>query len=163
MRLKKEYIIAKCCNPERSDSIIGYYSYNNELKVHKSNCSSLKKAEESRLVKLNWPDILDNDEFRPGEDYNELSDTDFTILLHHKEYGFDYSLKIASMLRIDKKLVFDTHAKLKEMQLIERVSPKIIRYRKNIVPGKWIKHRNHTYYALTEKGKQYLRYKFLKK
>ena len=38
----------------------------------------------------------------------------------------------------------------------ERVEPLMIRYRKNIVKGKWIKHRNHTYYELTEKGRKYL-------
>jgi len=32
----------------------------------------------------------------------------------------------------------------------------MIRYRKGIVDGKWIKHRHHTYYALTQKGNRVL-------
>ena len=33
---------------------------------------------------------------------------------------------------------------------------RIIHYRKNIVKGKWIKHRNHTYYEITPEGNQWI-------
>jgi len=33
-----------------------------------------------------------------------------------------------------------------------------MQYRKGIVDNKWVKHRNHTYYKLTEKGTKYLDY-----
>ncbi len=157
-KVKEDYILANCCNPEPEVDITGYYSHNNIIKVHSFDCPNLAKADRSRLVLLNWADILKVEDFIPSEDYNDLTELDFTVLKHHKAYGFDYSLKIAAMYRLDKQDVFDTHAKLKEMELLERVSPKIIQYRKNIVPGKWIKHRNHTYYDLTQKGRQYLTY-----
>ncbi|MFH2049803.1 MAG: DUF2250 domain-containing protein, partial [bacterium] len=73
-----------------------------------------------------------------------------------REYGVDYSLVVARKLNIPKQAAFDCHKKLREMGLLERVKPLIIQYRKGIVDNKWIKHRNHTYYDLTDKGKSYL-------
>ncbi|MFH2037144.1 MAG: DUF2250 domain-containing protein, partial [Candidatus Zixiibacteriota bacterium] len=82
--------------------------------------------------------------------------TDFKIMNHHKIYGVDYSLKVARMLNLDKQIVFDSHKKLRDLNLLERVKELMMQYRKGIVDNKWIKHRNHTYYNLTEKGEQYL-------
>jgi len=155
MRLKDDYIIANCCNPEPDDPIIGYYSHNNIIKVHRQGCANLNKADQTRLVLLEWENILAGQEFRPDDDYAELDKFDMALLKHHRDYGFDYSLKVAAMLHMDRQIVFERHTKLRRMGLLERVEPRMIRYRKNIVPGKWIKHRNHTYYDLTEKGRQY--------
>jgi predicted transcriptional regulator len=126
--------------------------------VHKLGCSNLIKAEPDRIISLAWPDITAKEEFCPEDDYKNLDKLDFSILGHHRDYGFDYSLKVAAMLHLDKKTVFDRHGKLRDMGLLERVEPRMIQYRKNIVKGKWIKHRNHTYYDLTEKGRKYLDY-----
>jgi predicted DNA-binding protein YlxM (UPF0122 family) len=161
MKLKDGYIRAGCCKPQRRDSITGYYSHDNVIKVHRRDCPSLKKTEPDRLVQLEWPDILAPEDFQPGEDYHGLTDVDFRVMQHHGEYGVDYSLKVAGMLNIDRQAVFDSHTRLRELGLLERVEPRIIQYRKNIVKNKWIKHRNHTYYDLTGKGRQYLDY-FLK-
>lgn len=158
IRVKEDYMLANCCQPTPDDDIIGYYSHNNIIKVHKNDCPNLNKSDTSRLVQLFWQNILAGESFTPDEDYDDLSEIDFLIMSHHDEYGLDYSRKVAAMLHCDKQAVFDSHAKLRESKLIERVSPKIIQYRKNIVPGKWIKHRNHTYYDLTDKGKKYLAY-----
>ena len=87
-----------------------------------------------------------------------LRKVDFAGLKHHLDYGFDYSLVLAKKLNIDKQEAFNLHKKLRELGLIERVEPKIIQYRKGIVDNKWIKHRNHTYYNLTDKGTKYLEY-----
>lgn len=158
IRVKENYTIANCCNPTPKDDITGYYSHNNIVKVHSSKCLNLDKADKSRLVYLAWKDIIATNEFQPDDDFASLTDFDFNVLIHHENYGVDYSRKVAAVLHADKQAVFDAHAKLRSFSLIERVSPKIIQYRKNIVPGKWIKHRNHTYYDLTEKGRQYLEY-----
>lgn len=64
--------------------------------------------------------------------------------------------QVAATLNLDAGDVFARHANLREMALVARVEPTMIHYRKNIVGGKWIKHRNHTYYDLTPKGKAYL-------
>ena len=58
--------------------------------------------------------------------------------------------------RLDKQTVFDRHRKLREMGLLERVTATMVRYRKGIVDNKWIKHRNHTYFDLTDRGRKYL-------
>jgi len=158
MNLKDEYTLANCCKPATSDNIVGYYSYDGILKVHKSSCDNLKKAEQDRLVDLAWNDIIAGAEFKPDADYNNLDEIDWTIIKHHKTYGVDYSLKIASMLHLDKQTVFDSHTKLRDLKILERVKELMMRYRKGIVHNKWIKHRNHTYYKLTDKGDQYLEY-----
>ncbi|HHI01938.1 MAG TPA: DUF2250 domain-containing protein [candidate division Zixibacteria bacterium] len=158
MKLKDDYILAKCCSPTETDSITGYYSYDNYIKVHKSDCPNVRIADQSRLIELEWPDIIAVDDFVPESDYDELDEIDFLVMNHHKIYGVDYSLKVAAMINVDKKAVFDSHRKLRAMKLLERVKPLMIQYRKGIAKNKWIKHRNHTYYNLTDKGKKYLEY-----
>ncbi len=158
MKLKDEYILARCCRPGTNDSITGYYSHDNLIKVHKTGCSNLNKADNERLMPLVWSDILAPDDFVPDEDFYILDETDFAILRHHQVLGVDYSLKVAAVLKIERQAVFDSHNKLREMKLLKRIKPLIIQYRKNIVKNKWIKHRNHTYYELTKKGRDYLRF-----
>ncbi|MEE9443616.1 MAG: DUF2250 domain-containing protein [candidate division Zixibacteria bacterium] len=157
-KLKDKYIAANCCCPQIGESITGYFSHDDIIKVHRSDCANLNKADLSRLVELNWDDIIEEEDFTPDDDFETLNEIDFLILKHHKDYGFDYSRKIASMYKLDKQAVFESHAKLREMKLLKRVEPRMIQYRKNIVKGKWIKHRNHTYYDVTDKGKKYLDY-----
>jgi hypothetical protein len=152
------YKLAGCCNPEPGEAISGYYSYNNEMIVHRQYCENLNKIENERIIKLNWKEILAREPEKPDNDYAELDELDFMILEHHAKYGNDYSLKVARMLNRPKQDIFDSHAKLRNMQLLQRVKPLIIQYRKGIVDNKWIKHRNHTYYDLTDKGRLYLDY-----
>jgi len=158
IRLKESYVLARCCSPSLADKIVGYYSHDNYVKVHRHNCESLKKTQPERLVSLSWNDILEDAHFTPGSDYHELDDTDFVVLEHHLEYGIDYSLMVAKVLVIRRQDAFDRHKRLRDMGLLKRVEPRIVQYRKGIVDNKWIKHRNHTYYDLTEKGKAYLEY-----
>lgn len=158
-KLKEDYIQASCCSPEDGDEITGYYSHNNIIKVHKSSCANLNKADPARLIELEWKNIITAEEFRPDEDFHTLDEIDFAILKHHEKLGVDYSLKVAAILRLDKQTIFDRHRRLRRMKLLERVDPLMIQYRKGIAKHKWIKHRNHTYYELTEKGKNYLKYR----
>jgi hypothetical protein len=158
MRLKEDFILANCCHPGVEDDITGYFSHDRFIKVHKSSCPNLKKADSGRLIVLEWRNIVASDDFKPDEDYRTLDGVDFAILEHHHKLGVDYSLKVAADLRIERHIVFDRHRKLRAMGLLERVKPVMIQYRKNIVKNKWIKHRNHTYYNLTLKGRDYLDY-----
>lgn len=157
VRLKDQYTRAKCCSPSPPDPIIGYFSFDRvNIKVHVRGCPNLNKAEQDRLVEVEWNDIMAAPEFKPDPDYDDLTELDWQIVRHHREYGVDYSLKVARVLFANKQAVFDSHAKLRKLALLERVKPLIIQYRKGIVDNKWIKHRNHTYYDLTEKGSKYL-------
>ncbi len=158
IRLKESYQLAGCCSPSRSDRIVGYFSHDNYLKVHRDGCANLKKAEPARLIALSWDDILEDAHFTPGPDYHDLDGADFAVLEHHLDYGIDYSLMVAKALVIPKQDAFDRHKRLKDQGLLKRVEPRIVQYRKGIVDNKWIKHRNHTYYDLTEKGKAYVEY-----
>lgn len=158
-RLKDEYTLAKCCSPSPEDPIIGYYSHDNILKVHLESCPGLSKADQSRLVTLDWSDILmEQPDFSPGPEYNQLDDLDFRILAHHLNYGIDYSLVLARKLGVAKETAFERHQKLRDLGVIERVEPKIVQYRKGVVDNRWIKHRNHTYYAITRRGQLTLEY-----
>lgn len=157
-KLKEKYRLAGCCSPRESDKIVGYFSYDDFIKVHRSDCSSLEKADHERLVDLEWAEIVESDEFTPPAEYHNLEANDFAILKHHRDFGVDYSLKVAAMLHLPKTEVFDRHKKLRSQGFLVRVEPLIIRYRKGVVDNKWIKHRNHTYYELTEFGRRCLDY-----
>ena len=160
LQLRENYILAKCCRPRPGQAITGYCSHDCRIiKVHRTGCLSLERSPKERLVSLEWSDILDAAEPAPGEDFVDLDELDFRILSLHRKYGVDYSLKVARMLHVEKATVFEHHRKLRVMGLVERVEPLIIQYRKGIVDNKWIKHRNHTYYRLTEKGLLYLDYR----
>jgi len=154
--LKEKYQLARCCSPGLEDKIVGYFSYDDHIKVHRADCANLRKAETERLVSLNWDDIRRVASFTPGDDYARLDHADFRLLQHHRDFGVDYSLKVAAMLHLPKQDVFDRHRKLRDMGLLERVKPVMIQYRKGVVDNKWIKHRNHTYYGLTTVGSRYL-------
>ena len=159
LKIKEDYRLSNCCSPLPDDAIVGYYSHDNFIKIHKNNCTNIKNIDQERLISVIWADILCNEKgFQVTEEYKSLSKVDFLALLHHEYYGLDYSLMLAKKLNTSKQEGFDIHQKLRDLQLIERVEPKEIQYRKGIVPNKWIKHRNHTYYDLTEKGKKYLAY-----
>jgi hypothetical protein len=158
-KLKENYTLSKCCSPIPDCEIIGYYSHDGILlKVHRISCANLQKADQTRLVALAWSDIIADEQFTPDEDYNELDGLDFRILTHHASYGVDYSLTMVRKIGVDKQTMFDRHHKLRDMKLLERVEPVMIQYRKGIVDNKWIKHRNHTYYDLTKRGRKYLEY-----
>jgi len=158
IRLKEGYTKAKCCSPEPNDSIAGYFSYNNVIAVHKTSCENLKKVEPKRLLSLSWDEILEARKSEPDEDYSQLDEVDFRILRHHQVVGVDYSWVVAEMLNLEPQLVFERHRKLRALKLLERVPKVMIRYRKNIVDHKWIKHRNHTYYRITPKGERHLNF-----
>ena len=72
--------------------------------------------------------------------------------------GNDYAAVTANMTRLPRATVFERHKKLRDLKLLKRVKPLMIQYRKNIVNNKWIKHRNHTYYEITPKGSEFLKY-----
>ena len=158
VRLKEGYRTAKCCSPRPDDSIRGYFSHDNVIVVHKASCLNLGKTDRARLLSLSWEDILEASDDEPGEDFHELDELDFDILRHHEKMGIDYSLMVADILNIEPEQAFDRHRKLKALKLLERVERVMVRYRKNIVDNKWIKHRNHTYYEITPKGEKYLRF-----
>jgi hypothetical protein len=154
--LKEKYTLAKCCRPVPDQEIVGYFSHDDVIKIHRHGCSSLSKAETERLIVLQWKDILSETPAGPDDDYIDLDKTDFAVLKHHRDYDIDYSLMVAKILALPRQEAFDRHQKLRNLGLLERVDPVMIRYRKNTVRNKWIKHRNHTYYRLTEKGSRYL-------
>lgn len=155
-QLKDKYSLSKCCYPKQGDEIVGYFSHDDHIKIHRADCGNLEKTEQARLIHLEWREVLADRSTTPDSDYDQLDETDFAVLRHHKVNGIDYSLLVARILSIDKQEAFDRHKKLRDMKLLERVDALMVQYRKGIVDNKWIKHRNHTYYRITDKGDTYL-------
>ena len=159
--INEPFRLARCCNPQPGDKIIGFLKPESGLiSVHKSNCPHLRKIQPQRLINLRWKEILKEQKKKSQHgdpDYDKLDNIDFAILKHHAEMGVDYAAAVAKQTRIDRATVFERHKKLRDLKLLARVQPRMIQYRKGIVSDKWIKHRNHTYYELTEKGREYLK------
>lgn len=150
------YKIAKCCTPGENNPIIGYFKEDRTITIHDSSCSAIPSLRTERLLDVSWDEIYkskipDTSQDIPSE-VAELDETDYYILKHHQELGMDYSIVVAETLRIPLEEMHQRHRKLRELGGLKRVERRIIHYRKNIVKGKWIKHRNHTYYELTPEG-----------
>ncbi len=152
------YKIAKCCNPQQNDPLVGYFKENGIITVHQTECSGVQSFRAERLLKVTWQEIhaAEIPENPIAAEFNELDETDYFILKHHQEMGMDYSIVVAETLNIPLEEMYKRHRKLREIGGLKRVEARIIHYRKNIVKGKWIKHRNHTYYEITPEGRTWL-------
>jgi hypothetical protein len=152
------YKISGCCSPVRGDVIVGYLKDSGEISVHKADCQHLEKLQPERILQITWEELPnDNDkEEKFDEDFYQLDDVDYQILKHHQQMGIDYSIAVARDMGITTEECFEHHRKLKQSGFLKRVEKVMIQYRKNIVKYKWVKHRNHTYYELTEKGSRFL-------
>ena len=156
LRLREKYTLARCCGPRPPDPIAGYFSHNDLVKVHHTDCPNLARADSERRLSLEWSDILEREQPPSDIDPALLDPLDFEILRHHKENDIDYSLMVAKVLQIKRQEAFTRHQKLRNLGLLERVDALMVRYRKNTAEHKWIKHRNHTYYRITEEGEHLL-------
>ena len=154
------YKIAKCCHPQENDPITGYFKEDGTITVHCTACNAVQGLRPERLLAVAWDEIqateTATDAVPLAPEFAELDETDYFILKHHQEFGMDYSIVVAEALRIPLEEMHQRHRKLRNIGGLKRVEGRIIHYRKNIVKGKWIKHRNHTYYELTQEGKTWI-------
>ncbi|OSS41889.1 hypothetical protein DESAMIL20_1442 [Desulfurella amilsii] len=86
----------------------------------------------------------------------KLDDLEIKILKYHKQKGCDYSKSLAKELNIKLCEAFMVHKKLLSLGYLEKVSSRLTKYKVNN-KTKIIKHRNHTYYQLSQNGKQFLK------
>jgi (p)ppGpp synthase/HD superfamily hydrolase len=161
--INEDFRLARCCKPEPGDEITGFLKPESGLiSVHRSGCPHLRKVQPERLISVKWGEILKKEKRKSASEnleHEKLDDIDLAILRHHAEMGVDFAAVVAKQTGIDRSTVFERHRKLRDMKLLVRVRPKMIQYRKGIVRNKWIKHRNHTYFELTEKGREYLKFR----
>lgn len=161
MSEKLTYNLAKCCSPGSGDPVTGYFKQDGTIAVHRANCNSLESLSHERLLAVTWTEIEDErrnehvEEIEP--EFNELDETDYWMLKHHQELGIDYSNMVAETLGLPREEAHRRHRELRRLGALKRVEKLIVQYRKNIVKGKWIKHRNHTYYELTPLGEKWIR------
>ena len=156
-----KFRLAKCCSPQEGDEIVAFLKQDEDVfSVHRADCVNIRKVPPDRLVTPDWGEISEGGRGStpqiPDSLLNQLDEVDIAVLRHHREMGVDYAAVVANHLGIDRAEVFTRHRKLRGLGLLRRVEPRMIRYRKGIADGKWIKHRNHTYYELTSKGRQAL-------
>ena len=160
MQVELTYTIAKCCGPQEGDSITGYFKADGTISVHDATCNAVQGLRAERLLRVTWDEIRSTQASADGAplapEFAELDETDYFILKHHQEFGMDYSIVVAEALRVPLQEMQQRHRKLRELGGLKRVQGRVIQYRKNIVKGKWIKHRNHTYYELTPEGKTWI-------
>ena len=160
MQVELTYTIAKCCKPQAGDPITGYFKADGTITVHNTTCNAVQGLRTERLLRVTWDEIRATqasvDAVPLAPEFAELDETDYFILKHHQEFGMDYSIVVAEALRVPLQEMQQRHRKLRELGGLKRVQGRIIQYRKNIVKGKWIKHRNHTYYELTPEGKTWI-------
>ena len=154
------YKIAQCCAPQEGDAITGYFKEDSTITVHHAKCRALQGFRPERLLAVSWDEVQATETETPAvtlpPEFAELDETDYFILKHHQELGMDYSIVVAETLRIPLEEMHQRHRKLRDLGGLKRVEGRIIHYRKNIVKGKWIKHRNHTYYELTPEGRTWI-------
>ena len=156
-----QYRLAKCCSPREGDRIIAFLKQDQEVfSVHRADCVNVRKVPAHQLVTVRWDEItVSSHEKSPSVSdtvFAKLDQIDIAVLQHHRDLGLDYGVVVARRVGIPRAEAFIRHRKLSDLGLLQRVEPRMIRYRKGIVDGKWIKHRHHTYYALTQKGNRVL-------
>lgn len=155
-----DYRLARCCSPAPRDNIVGFLKSDEDLfSVHRADCPNLQKIAPERLVDLSWEEVSPSPGERtqpPASLLAQLDSIDWAILRHHQRLGVDYAAVVGNSTGVPRAEVFLRHRKLRDLGLLRRVEARIIRYRQGIVEGKWIKHRNHTYYELTSRGAQLL-------
>ena len=161
MHQELTYKLAQCCSPKPDEGIIGYFKEDGAVAVHRSDCASVQRLRLERLLEVTWGEIhaaeTSSDIGTEDPIFDRLDEVDYLILKHHQEFGLDYSIVVSEMLGLPLEETHNRHRKLRELGGLKRVEKRMIQYRKNIVKGKWIKHRNHTYYELTPKGERWVR------
>jgi len=151
------YHLSKCCNPQAGDAIVGYFREDGIFSVHRVGCPNLRSLSQKRLVKVTWEEVQGQQAEGAIDDlFYELEEEDFSILGHLQAYGLDYAYPISQETGIGLQETFRRLRRLSRWGLIGRVAGRMVQYRKGIVKGKWIKHRNHTYYDLTPRGERIL-------
>ncbi len=86
----------------------------------------------------------------------KLDDLEIAVLKYHKHKGCDYSKSLSRVLHIPLQKAFEVHKKLFELGYLEKINSRLTKYKINS-KTKITKHRNHTYYQLSQIGKQFIK------
>jgi predicted transcriptional regulator len=87
----------------------------------------------------------------------DISDIEVKILYYIQHSGPVFTKKLATRLNMDIQIVQKNIETLQHKGYLERVTRTLVDYRINR-RNKVTKHRNHTYYDLTRKGRLLLRH-----
>jgi len=87
----------------------------------------------------------------------DLSDIELKILYYIYHSGPAFIKKLSARLDKDIQTLQSSIEALQRMEYLERVTGTMVEYRLNR-RSKVIKHRNHTYYDLTRKGRLFMRH-----
>ena len=135
---KLDYKLSKCCNPIPGDSVFGFISVAEGIKVHKKNCPNAIQLQSNyayRIISAKWIDSSQQ-EFRAHikltgidnlglvNDITEIISEDMHVNMHNLNFGTDggtFTGKITVVVknrRILKKLIDN----LREIKGIEKVT-----------------------------------------
>src|SRR4030043_1539394 len=90
-------------------------------------------------------------------DKGEISDIELKVLYYLYHSGPTFLKKLSARLSEDIQAVRKSIEYLQNMGYLERVSGTLVEYRIN-KRNKVTKHRDHTYYDLTRKGRLFIRH-----
>ncbi|WP_163327879.1 DUF2250 domain-containing protein [Desulfurobacterium thermolithotrophum] len=85
-----------------------------------------------------------------------LDELDIKILYYIYKVGPAYIKKLCQRLQEDFDIIRKHIKKLEQLGYLERVSGRLVEYRIDR-KNKVTKHRNHTYYNVTRKGRHFIR------
>ena len=88
---------------------------------------------------------------------SEISEIELKILYYVHRSGPAFIKKLAARLNENLQTIRNSIEYLQNMGYLERVSGTLVEYRIN-KRNKVTKHRNHTYYDLTRKGRLFMRH-----
>lgn len=91
-----------------------------------------------------------------NEEYNGISDIELKIIYYIYHSGPVFTKKLTARLHENIQIVNESIKNLQHIGYLERVTGTLIDYRINR-RNKVTKHRNHTYYDLTRKGRLFMR------
>jgi predicted transcriptional regulator len=91
-----------------------------------------------------------------NKEHNELSDIELKIIYYIYHSGPAFTKKLATRVHNNIQVINECIKNLQHTGYLERVSGTLIDYRIN-KRNKVTKHRNHTYYDLTRKGRLFMR------
>lgn len=87
----------------------------------------------------------------------ELTEVELKILYYIYHSGPTFIKKLAARLNEDNQILRNSVKNLQRLGYLERVTKTLIDYRLD-KRNKVIKHRNHTYYDITRKGRLFMRH-----
>jgi len=113
--------LAKCCQPRKNNSIVGYISRKHQIIIHKKNCPSLVRLNKERLIPAWWEGEKQKLEIAANDRLGLLSD--ITNLFSHKKINIlTLSAPKCKKGQANLRVAIDCPDMLRLSQLVEEIN-----------------------------------------